>query len=516
MATPDPIPPAAVEDRALGALVGLAVGDALGAAVEFKSPGTFPPVTGYRAGGPHGLAPGEWTDDTSMALALADSLATAGFDPADQGRRYLAWWRKGTYSVNGRCFDIGVTTRHALARIADGIRAERAGSAADESSGNGSIMRLAPIALRYGGLLASNPAALATYAARSSAVTHRSDKCLSACRYLALVLAALIDGQPREEVLAPTWPVLLDLHAREPLDPAVLEVARGSFRQKSPPDVRGDGYVVRSLEAALWAFHSAASFEQAVLAAVNLGEDADTTGAVCGQLAGAFFGASAIPAPLREGLARRELIEAAARRLRAPSLPHWTLATEGVKPPATRCYWVVPGQLLAGAYAGHVEAPAHEARVKSLWDAGIRTFVSLMEQEERDSAGQAFRVYADAVAELSARDGEPASLLRFAIRDVSIPTRDTMTRALDAIDASLAAGRPVYVHCFGGVGRTGTVVGCWLLRHGLATREDFLRVIAELRRADVERKDRASPQTSEQVGFVASWSERTERTERNE
>ena len=96
-----------IQDRLRGMLVGLAVGDALGAAVEFKPPGTFPPVTGYRGGGPHGLGPGEWTDDTSMALALADSIATVGWDLADQARRYLAWYRRGEYSVNGRCFDIG-------------------------------------------------------------------------------------------------------------------------------------------------------------------------------------------------------------------------------------------------------------------------------------------------------------------------------------------------------------------------------------------------------------------------
>ena len=94
-------------DRQIGALLGLAVGDALGAAVEFKAPGTFPPVTGYRGGGPHRLKAGEWTDDTSMALALADSIASVGWDLADQATRYLRWYRTGEYSVNGRCFDIG-------------------------------------------------------------------------------------------------------------------------------------------------------------------------------------------------------------------------------------------------------------------------------------------------------------------------------------------------------------------------------------------------------------------------
>src|SRR5215213_9265582 len=105
-------------DRCRGALLGLAVGDALGAAVEFMPPGSFPPVTGYRGGGPHGLGPGEWTDDTSMALALADSIATVGWDLNDQARRYLDWYRRGKYSVNGRCFDIGIQTRGALERFA--------------------------------------------------------------------------------------------------------------------------------------------------------------------------------------------------------------------------------------------------------------------------------------------------------------------------------------------------------------------------------------------------------------
>src|ERR1700677_3453177 len=101
--------------RRRGTLIGLAVGDALGAAVEFKSPGTFAPVTGYRNGGPHRLEAGEWTDDTSMALALADSIFSAGWNLNDQADRYVQWWRTGKYSVNGRCFDIGITTRSALA-----------------------------------------------------------------------------------------------------------------------------------------------------------------------------------------------------------------------------------------------------------------------------------------------------------------------------------------------------------------------------------------------------------------
>lgn len=308
------------EGRRMGAMLGLAVGDALGAAVEFEPRGTFAPVTGFRGGGPHGIGPGEWTDDTSLALALADSLAFHGFDPADQARRYLAWWREGAYSVNGRCFDIGIATREALWRIADGADAATAGDPADHKSGNGSIMRLAPIPIHYLDLFPGDVPSLASYAAASSATTHRSAKCLSACRYLALVLAALMSGRDREEVLAPDWPVLDALHRSSALDPEILAVARGRFRRPAS-EIRGSGYVVDSLEAALWAFHEASSFEEAVLAAVNLGDDSDTTGAVCGQLAGAFFGVDGIPAAWIDGLARRDWLVDATTRLGRLEIP---------------------------------------------------------------------------------------------------------------------------------------------------------------------------------------------------
>src|SRR5947209_16541378 len=133
-----------MKNRYRGALIGLAVGDALGAAVEFGSPGSFAPVTFYRSGGPHGLQAGEWTDDTSMALALADSIASVGWDLNDQANRYVEWWKTGKYSVNGRCFDIGITTRSALGNFAAKKNALISGDRSDRASGNGSIMRLAP------------------------------------------------------------------------------------------------------------------------------------------------------------------------------------------------------------------------------------------------------------------------------------------------------------------------------------------------------------------------------------
>lgn len=296
-------------DRARGALIGLAVGDALGSAVEFRRPGSFLPVAGYRNGGPHGLEAGEWTDDTSMALALADSIASVGWDLNDQAERYVEWWKTGKYSVNGHCFDIGITTRSALATYAATKDASTSGIPSEEASGNGSIMRLAPVPIRYAHLFPEQTSELSRLAAESSLPTHASDQCLSACRYLAAVLAALIHGEERELVLSPDWQPLQRINEARRLHPLIHEVASGSFRDKQPPTIEGSGWVVKSLEASLWAFHNADSFEEAVLKAVNLGDDADTTGAICGQLAGAYWGESEIPESLRSGLARTDLLE---------------------------------------------------------------------------------------------------------------------------------------------------------------------------------------------------------------
>lgn len=304
-----------VRDRQVGALLGLSIGDALGAAVEFSEPGSFAPVTGYRNGGPHGLNAGEWTDDTSLALALADSIASVGWDLNDQASGYVKWWRKGEYSVNGRCFDIGITTRSSLATFERRGDARSCGPTNDHASGNGSIMRLAPVPIRYIGLFPDDIDRLADLAAESSLPTHASEKCLSACRYMATIMCGLIAGQDRSEVLAEDWPGLLTLCQASLLDPAIDEVASGSFRERKPPEISGSGYVVKSLEAALWAFHDASSFEEAVLRAVNLGDDADTTGAVCGQLAGAYWGKAGIPEPWLDGLVKRDLVEGFSSKL---------------------------------------------------------------------------------------------------------------------------------------------------------------------------------------------------------
>jgi ADP-ribosylglycohydrolase len=250
-----------------------------------------------------------------MALALADSIGAVGWDLNDQARRYISWWRNGDYSVNGRCFDIGITTSSALGRFERTGDAWSSGDRDERASGNGSIMRLAPIPIRYAHLFPDQIGELSRYASESSLPTHASPQCLSACRYLSLILAGLIHGIDRGQVLSPDWEPLAVLCAAGPLHPEIDAVARGTFRHKQPPAIVGSGYVVRSLEAALWAFANASDFRDAVLQAVNLGDDADTTGAVCGQLAGAFWGQSGIPSDLVDGLSQRDMLVSALQSL---------------------------------------------------------------------------------------------------------------------------------------------------------------------------------------------------------
>ncbi len=277
-------------DRARGALLGLAVGDALGTTLEFTGPlDPFTPrITQIVGGGPFGLPPGGWTDDTSMALCLGQSLvACGGFDARDQIERYVRWWRQGENSVTGRCFDIGNATSAALRRYLD-VGDPFAGDPSPSAAGNGSLMRLAPVSLA-----AASEAEAVEWAGLQSRVTHAAREAVDACRFYARLLWRAADGVPRAALIDPSLGADLDLA------PAVAAVAAGSYLRAMPPAIQGSGYVVRALEAALWAFYHSTSFETGAILAVNLGQDADTTGAIYGQIAGAHYGAAGIPATWR-------------------------------------------------------------------------------------------------------------------------------------------------------------------------------------------------------------------------
>jgi ADP-ribosylglycohydrolase len=294
-----------VKDRYCGSLLGLATGDALGTTLEFKPPGSFDLIADMIGGGPFRLQPGQWTDDTSMALCLAESLiACGGFDPADQMRRYVRWWREGYLSSTGTCFDIGSTVRAALAHF-ERTGEPWAGSTASMSAGNGSLMRLAPVPLCY----ADNPQEAIEKAGESSRTTHGALEAVDACRYMAGLIVGAVQGCPKADLLADHFSPAPGIWGRAPLAPKIANIASGSFKKKQPPEIQGTGYVVDALEAALWAFHGSTSFRDGALLAVNLGDDADTTGAIYGQLAGAFYGVKAIPESWRDRLTQRALLE---------------------------------------------------------------------------------------------------------------------------------------------------------------------------------------------------------------
>ncbi|MEE4310885.1 MAG: ADP-ribosylglycohydrolase family protein [candidate division KSB1 bacterium] len=295
-------------DRYLGCLLGLACGDAVGTANEFRPRDTFTPIADMVGGGPYSLEPGQWTDDTSMALCLAESLLVSkGFDPLDQMERYYRWYREGYFSSTGSFFDIGNTVRSALMRYKK-TGEPYSGSTDPFTAGNGSIMRLAPVPMFY----LSDLKQVAHYSGESSKTTHGTAEAVDACKLFGLMIAHALLGNVKDEILVNEFTPYL---GNEELSPLVQYLTMAYYRQKEYDRLKGTGYVILSLQAALWCFDQSSSFSEAVLLAANLGEDADTTAAVCGQIAGAYYGIGDIPQSWLSKLAKRELIENFADRL---------------------------------------------------------------------------------------------------------------------------------------------------------------------------------------------------------
>ena len=294
------------EDRFVGALVGLAVGDALGAPIEFVPRDVMPAVSGMQAGGKFQLQAGQWTDDTSMALCIALSMIETGdFDIRDQALRFLRWRDEGYLTSTGKCFGIGQQTFWALnefGRSGEIVRSE----SHRWRSGNGSLMRLAPVAMVF----FEDLNMVARAAAASSITTHPLVECQEACASYGVLIAGAIRGWDRERIIHEGR-----LLASRVSTPAVAQVLAGSYLDKSRDEISSSGYVVDTMEAALWAFIQTNDFEAGALLAVNLGHDSDTVGAVYGQLAGAHFGMSAIPAIWRTQLHQANMIVETAGKL---------------------------------------------------------------------------------------------------------------------------------------------------------------------------------------------------------
>jgi ADP-ribosyl-[dinitrogen reductase] hydrolase len=293
-------------ERFRGCLLGLAAGDAVGTTVEFQRRGSFSPVTDMVGGGPFRLQPGQWTDDTSMALCLATSLVEmGGFDPTDQMNRYCNWQTQGYLSSTGTCFDIGNTVSQALYQYEISSN-PFSGSTNPRSAGNGCLMRLAPVPMFY----FPNRDQVLHFSGESSRTTHGAAECIESSRLFGEILLRALSGASKSEIL------LAD-QAEVSQSLSIASIARGDYQSKSAQEIRGTGYVVESLEAALWCFWTTDTYEQAILAATNLGDDADTTAAICGQVAGAFYGESGIPTPWLQRLFMRSEITELADRLQS-------------------------------------------------------------------------------------------------------------------------------------------------------------------------------------------------------
>jgi ADP-ribosylglycohydrolase len=469
-------------DRAIGALLGLAVGDADGTTLEFRSPGTFTPIDDMIGGGPFHLKGGEWTDDTSLALCLAESLLDTGaMDLEDQLRRYLLWYDEGYLSSNGRCFDIGNTTRGGLERF------RRTGEAIDpepdeDAAANGSLMRLAPVPVRWH----SDPAEAAALSAESSRTTHAARRPVDACRLLGAIVSALIQGTSFEAVTTPAFWEWGDLHQQ------VADIAGGAWKHKEPPAVRGTGYCIAALEAALWAVGGADDFGSAVLRAANLGDAADTTAAIAGQIAGARWGASAIPIAWVDDVVARERITSLAHGL--------YIAGEGTTHQGpwpydelVHAWWVDPRRVLAGEYPGEKEPSDPRAKIDILVDAGIRTFVDLTTPDDP------LEPYEPLVRAVALARGLDLQRVSFPIPDDDVVDDREYDRITGAIAQAQAHGG-VYVHCWGGVGRTGTVIGCALVDEGLSYEETIGRI--KTLRSTTRKAHREAPQVPAQHDLI--------------
>ena len=303
---PDRLSPVEAADRARGAMLGLAIGDAVGTTLEF-TPRDAARVDDMVGGDPFDLRPGEWTDDTSMALCLADALiADCAFRPASFARQLVRWYRHGHNGVNGRCFDIGLATRTAL----EGHEADPGrwrGNTDARTAGNGSLVRSAPLAIATRGSLQ----ATWRLSAAQSVVTHGAPEAVACCQLFGMILHHSLRGAGRDEALAPKVASL-------PPRPQIINA--GEYRAKPREAIRSSGYVVDTLEAALWAVAATDDFEGAVLLAANLADDADSVAAAAGQLAGALYGAAAIPPRWVERVAWRDSIAARADALLALGL----------------------------------------------------------------------------------------------------------------------------------------------------------------------------------------------------
>ena len=284
-------------DKWMGSIIGLAIGDQLGSLTEGKTRGSFEKV--------RGMDPGTfWTDDTSQALCLADSLiSTKKFDLTDQLERYSKWLFEGYLSSKDWGYGCGPTARLAI----NNFKKNGKPSPVKDQATNGALMRLCPIPLYY----SYNLEEAINKSGESAKSTHDNPICVDACRLYGSMIVKAVQKREKEFILEYDQKLWTD----KSLEKSIHIVAQGSFKEKNLSEIKGTLNILESIEASLWAFNHSSSFAEGALMAVNMGDDADTTAAIFGQLAGAFYGYEAIPIDWRSKLLEKELIEFIANKL---------------------------------------------------------------------------------------------------------------------------------------------------------------------------------------------------------
>lgn len=487
--------------RLSGAVWGHLVGDAMGVPYEFRSPEQIGEVR-WGEQGTHGKPAGTWSDDGALMLALLDSLLTVGFDIEDQGRRALAWRRKGEYTPDGDVFDIGGTTSEALRAIEQGTLAEQAGPVVERSQSNGSLMRILPIAL-WGHAQHLDTGALADRAARASKVTHGHPTCQVACAAYTLIADALLRGATPTAAMEAALDVLKVRYATRGGAPdATLAGALDELIDwPTTHKPEGRGGALNAFWSAWTAFEGATGYRETIERAIAYGHDTDTTAAIAGGLAGIWWGLDAIPADWPAGMRGRDVVQPLVDRLLAAH--GWKTSTSH----PIRVDWVDLSQVTSLSSAtgrlgmtflpGKQSVGWHGEWWRDLDDdvARLRTehlcdvFLLLVEDHELDLTRTT------ALPATFERQG--IELLRHPVVDMNIPADGPAYRAtLDVLRSAIRDGKTVVVACRGGLGRTGTAVACLLVDAGMEP-EAAIALTRAGRRNTIER--------GIQVAWVQGW-----------
>lgn len=307
-----------MENMVKAGIFGVCIGDALGVPVEFKKREDLKkfPVTGYLEYMSWNQPRGTWSDDSSLTLCLADEL-TKSYNLEKIGQSFVKWNKFGHWTAHGKLFDIGGTTRHSIARLIKGESARFSGNIFEEDNGNGSLMRILPLAFYLKD--EEDIDKLYQTVKEVSAITHGHFRSVFACFVYIMFTIELIKGKDKQEAYAHMQKIALDYSEVQSFNPAEVDlfhrILKNNISAYPENEIKSGGYVLHSLEASLWCFLNSETYAEAVLKAVNLGEDTDTTGAITGGIAGIYYGFENIPEEWITGLVRKDDIGALCEKL---------------------------------------------------------------------------------------------------------------------------------------------------------------------------------------------------------